>query len=74
MIKAVVLFHSTNYAMWASDVFKGKKIECKMVPVPREFSSDCGYCIKINNENVPEAENILKNNDIEYDRIEIINK
>lgn len=69
MQNSVILFYSTNYAIWASEVLKTKNIENKMIPVPRELSSDCGYCVKIKNGDNTKVEKILKDNNIEYDRI-----
>lgn len=72
MENAVILFYSTNYAMWASELLKEENIDNKIVSVPRMFSSDCGYCVSIAFENKEQVENILKKNEIEYDRIEKI--
>ena len=69
MKEAVILFHSTNHAMWASDVFKGKKIKHKMIPVPRNLSSDCGYCLKIDSKDKIDAETVLTEHSIEFDKI-----
>ncbi len=68
---AVILFFSTHYVIRASDVLKKNHIENKMIPVPRKLSSDCGYCIKINDDSRV-AKKILEDNNIEYDRIEVI--
>lgn len=67
--KAVILFHSTNYAMWAVDVLNQNKIANKLIPVPRNLSSDCGYCVEINSGSIIEAEEFLKRENIEFDRI-----
>jgi len=67
--KAVILFHSTNYAMWAVDVLKANKVENKLIPVPRDLSSECGYCIQICADSVNKVEEILKHENIEYERI-----
>jgi hypothetical protein len=44
---AVILFHSTSYAIRAEKVLNKAGIQSKMVPVPRHLSSDCGVCIRI---------------------------
>ncbi len=67
-----ILFHSSNHAMWASDTLKRSAIPSKIVPVPRELSSDCGYCIRISSNNSADAIKLLENEKIEYDRIEQI--
>ncbi|MCG2761524.1 MAG: DUF3343 domain-containing protein, partial [Candidatus Delongbacteria bacterium] len=58
--KSVILFHSTNYAMWAVDILTENNIVNKLIPVPRDLSSDCGYCVQIEADSVHEAEESLK--------------
>jgi hypothetical protein len=43
---SVVLFHSTSGALRAEKLFKKKRINYKLIPVPRHLSSDCGVCIR----------------------------
>ena len=38
----VVLFHTTSAAMRAEKVLKNAGIAVKLIPTPRELSSDCG--------------------------------
>lgn len=66
---SVILFHSSNYAMWAVDVLKHNNIDNKLIPVPRDLSSDCGYCLLVSSELIAEAETVLKRENIEFDRI-----
>ncbi|HQO09349.1 MAG TPA: DUF3343 domain-containing protein [Clostridiales bacterium] len=70
--KGIILFHSSNYAMWADNVLKKKNIDHRLIPVPRELSSDCGYCIEFENNSAAEVTKLLKNENIEFDRIETI--
>jgi hypothetical protein len=66
---SVILFHSSNYAMWAVDVLKQAGIDHKMIPVPRELSSECGYCVKIDSSAVQKVSEILIKENIEFERI-----
>ncbi|MCK4979638.1 MAG: DUF3343 domain-containing protein [Candidatus Delongbacteria bacterium] len=66
---AIILFHSSNHAMWTKDILTEKSIMNKLIPVPRELSSDCGYCVKINSDDIVQVENLIKENNIEYDKI-----
>jgi hypothetical protein len=43
----VVLFYSTSYALRAEKVLGQAGIPCKLIPVPRHLSSDCGVCVRI---------------------------
>ncbi len=70
-MEAIMLFHSTNYAIWAQDLLKESNITCKMIPVPRDLSSDCGYCVRISPEDSEAAEELLIKNNVEYDKVVI---
>ena len=68
-MEAIILFHSTNYAIWTQDLLKENNITCKMIPVPRDLSSDCGYCVRISPDDLEVSEKLLKENNVEYDRV-----
>lgn len=44
---AVILVYSTSHAMRIEKLLAERGIACKMIPVPRQISSDCGVCIRI---------------------------
>ena len=44
---AVVLFESVGHALRAEKIVKTQNISCKLIPVPRHLSSDCGVCLRI---------------------------
>jgi hypothetical protein len=69
---SVILFHSNNYSIWASNVLEKKGYKHKMVPVPRQFSSDCGYCVRIARDDVPAVKQLLEETGVEFDKIENI--
>ena len=68
-MKLIILFHSTNHAMWAADILKENNITHKMIPVPRELSSDCGYCIQFFNSSKEHIDELLLNSNVEFDTI-----
>lgn len=43
---AVILVYSTNRALRIERLLHGANIECKLIPVPRHLSSDCGVCVR----------------------------
>ncbi|HOO55319.1 MAG TPA: DUF3343 domain-containing protein [bacterium] len=43
---SVITFHSTSHAIQAERICKKRGIRIKLVPVPRDVSSDCGICIR----------------------------
>ncbi len=44
---AVILVYSTSYALRAEKILQAVGIPCKLIPVPRQLSSDCGVCVRI---------------------------
>jgi hypothetical protein len=44
---AAILFFSTSYALRAEKVLHKAGTPCKLIPVPRHLSSDCGVCVRI---------------------------
>lgn len=44
---AVILFFSTAYALKAEKALQIVGIDCKLIPVPRHLSSDCGVCLQV---------------------------
>lgn len=47
---SVILFPSSSYALRAEKILHKSGIECKMMPVPRHLSSDCGICIRVSRD------------------------
>lgn len=46
MIYGVVLFHTTSAVMKAEKLLNQSGVVTKLIPVPREFSSDCGLSLR----------------------------
>ena len=44
---AVILVHSTYHALKIERALQGENIPCRLVPVPRQLSSDCGVCVRV---------------------------
>lgn len=42
----VVLFHSTAHAIRGETVLKRAGLRIKMIPTPRQLSSDCGMALR----------------------------
>lgn len=45
---SVALFESVSHALRAEKMIKAAMISCKLIPVPRHLSSDCGVCLRFN--------------------------
>jgi len=55
----VVLVYSTSHALRAEKVLAEAGIPCKLIPVPRQLSSDCGVCIRIHTDDRAAARGVL---------------
>ncbi len=67
---SVILFHSTNHAIWTANLLKKKGFPHAMIPVPSHLSSDCGYCVRIKSENAGDIERLLRASAIEYQSVQ----
>lgn len=43
----VVLFKSVSYVLKAEKIIKESGFPCKLIPVPKRISPDCGVCLRI---------------------------
>jgi len=44
---SILLVYSTSHAIRAEKMLNAAGIACKLIPVPRQLSSDCGVCIRV---------------------------
>jgi hypothetical protein len=44
---SVILVYATSHAMRAEKVLAQANVPCKLIPVPRYLSSDCGVCVRV---------------------------
>ncbi len=44
--KPILIYDSIHYVLKAEKILKKAGFKIKVVPVPREVSSDCGVCIR----------------------------
>ncbi len=55
----VVLFHTTSSAMRAEKTLLRGGLEIKMIPTPRQFSSDCGIALRFDRTRTPVVQEML---------------
>ena len=67
---AVILFVSTSHAIRAEKLLQGADIPCKMIPVPRHISSDCGVCVRIRRADAEAARSALEAAGMEIEGID----
>jgi len=56
----VVLFPSVNHCMRAESLLQAAGLACKLIPVPRELSSDCGVALRFAWPDQEKVQAILK--------------
>jgi len=57
--QGVVLFHTTSAAFRAEKVVLKANIAGKLIPTPREFSSDCGIALRFDWSWVEQVKGVL---------------
>jgi len=66
---AVILVYSTSHAMRIEKLLAERGIACKMIPVPRQISSDCGVCIRVARDDKEAALAVVASSGIEIQGI-----
>jgi len=56
---AILLFHASSHAIRAEKLLKQVAIPSRLMPVPRQLSSDCGVCLRLTLENKEDALEII---------------
>ncbi len=46
ILYCVILFKSVSYALKAEKILKACGLPHKLIPVPKQISSDCGICLR----------------------------
>jgi hypothetical protein len=68
-VYAVITFHTTHFSLKAKKVLEKSGIPFETIPVPREFSSDCGFCCKVLWDHREKSEMMLRQNHVEIDHV-----
>jgi hypothetical protein len=63
---AVILVRSTSYALRAESILQRAGVLCKLIPIPRYLSADCGMCVRIQ-----ETDRMRVTELLEAERVEI---
>jgi len=61
----VALFHNSSSAIRAEALLKRAGMQPRLIPTPRELSSDCGVALRFARENVEEVASIFSEAKIE---------
>jgi len=63
--QGVALFHTTSAALRAEKTLLAAGIPVKLIPTPRQFSSDCGVALRFEWERREEAATAIRSAGIE---------
>jgi len=66
ILQGVILFHTTSNVMRTEKLLLKAGYCIKLIPTPREFSSDCGIAIRFNWELYEKVKLILAQEKIEF--------
>lgn len=66
---SVVLVYTVAHALRIEKLLKQAHIACRLVPVPRLLSSDCGVCVRIATEDVHAAAELVAASGVEIQEI-----
>ena len=64
---AVILVHGTSHAIRAEQLLHRADISCKLIPVPRHLSSNCGVCLRVERAEAEAARQVLEKARIEIE-------
>ncbi len=67
MNTGIILFHTSTAALRAEKILKQAGFEVKLVPVPRELSSDCGIALRFDWPDREKVEAGLKDAGVEFE-------
>lgn len=69
---AVILVYATSHAIRLEKLLRNKGISCKMIPVPRHLSSDCGACVRIRHQDTDAVRRVVEAAHLEVESIQAI--
>jgi len=66
---SVILVHATSHALRAEKLVKQAGISCRLIPVPRRLSSDCGVCLRVKQADRDVVEQLLTDSRLEIESV-----
>jgi len=68
----VVLFYTTSSVMRAEKLLQKDGLSSKLVPTPRQFSSDCGIALQFSWDDSERVTALLNEAKVEFDAIHFL--
>jgi len=62
----VFLFHTSSAAFRAEKALKEARAAARLIPTPRQFSSDCGIALSVDEADIDAARAALNEAGVEY--------
>lgn len=69
---AAILVDSTSHALRIEKLLGSQGLVCKLIPVPRHLSSDCGVCVRILKQDLQTVQALLREHKFLFQSIEVI--
>ena len=66
---AVILVQSTGHAIRVEKILNMANIGCKLIPVPRQISSNCGVCVRVERTDVDAVKAALEKSSVSFESI-----
>lgn len=63
----LVTFHSVSSALYLEELLKQRGVACKVIPVPRELSSSCGYAAEVDMSDLDELKTLMNKEFVEWE-------
>lgn len=68
---AVLIFHSIHRVMQAEKVLKAAGLDVRLMPVPRQLSSDCGLSLAFRNSDREVVDRELEREGCRYEEVHV---
>ena len=56
----ILLVHTSGHAFSIEKALKKRGIQCRLTPIPRQVSSDCGICLRFDDGDLETVEDFVK--------------
>ena len=56
----ILLVHTSGHAFAIEKALKKRGISCRLTPIPRKVSSDCGICVRFDSDAAETVETFIK--------------
>jgi len=65
----IALFQNISYALKGEKLLKAAGLTVKLIPVPKELSTDCGVCLRFPHDQQETVAQVLRSNRVEIQAI-----